>query len=199
MGLPVSLISPDVTAAFLRLSEPVRKRLLDRQWLQCPPETKGKCWAQRQMRTRFYWTQHFPARQTVRLRHEYRPIVGGGYIVASDDGSANVKAYCGGAAALASVRVMKKRNPNPDAYIFENQVRYILTTANTWSGSIGIFHLAIDTGSPDNLLLTCMPGIVHTSGSRYELTRENFRPDRELNISILEGPELPATLPVRKP
>jgi hypothetical protein len=76
---------------------------------------------------------------------------------------------------------MKKRNANPQATIFEKQVQYILTTANTWSGPIGRFHLIVDTDSPD-LLLTCMPDLTRTSASRYEVTKTNFRPDRELDI-----------------
>jgi hypothetical protein len=190
MGLPISPASPDVTAPFRKLTLAVQKKILDRDWMHCPSETKGKCYAQWQMRAQFYWTQRFPAGLVVRIRHEYEPVVGGGYIVASDNGRSNVERYCGGAPALTSIRAMKKRNANPKAMIFENQVRYILTTANTWRGPIGRFHLIVDTDSPENLLLTCMPGLARTSGSLHEVTKTNFRPDRELDISILRGPEL---------
>jgi hypothetical protein len=63
MGLPIPPASTDVTAAFRRLAASVRKKLLDREWVHRPPETKDKCYAQWQMRTQFYWTQRFPARQ----------------------------------------------------------------------------------------------------------------------------------------
>jgi hypothetical protein len=67
----------------------------------------------------------------------------------------------------------------------ENRIEYILTTAANWAGNIAKFHLTIDKGSPDNLVSFCGEGVSKTGPTRFEMSKENFYPDRDLAIMIL--------------
>ena len=140
-------------------------------------------------RIQFYWTQRFPARSAVRVRHTYRPFVGGSYITTGMDGASNIRPYCGGPETLTEIQRVKLRRPRKDAetVLLERNVQYILTTANNWNGPIHNFHLTVTADDPEDIVLTCMPGLERTSPTRYELSRTDFHPDRELDLLILQA------------
>lgn len=66
-----------------------------------------------------------------------------------------------------------------------DDVRYILTTANNWSGPIGEFRLVIDKEDPKALVSLCINGIRKIGPTRFEFTARNFVPKRELDILFL--------------
>jgi hypothetical protein len=68
----------------------------------------------------------------------------------------------------------------------ERRIQYILTTANNWSGPIRSFRLSVIPDSPTDIVATCVPGLKRAGPARYELLRSNFRPDRELEVLILQ-------------
>jgi hypothetical protein len=74
----------------------------------------------------------------------------------------------------------------PGVSLWWRSLQYILTTANNWSGPIRHFHLEIDSDFPDDILLTCLPGIQRKSSTHYEFDSSDFHPDRNLDIAILQ-------------
>jgi hypothetical protein len=159
--------------------------------MQSPGNSRSEhhVWAWWETRVQFYWTQHFPANGTVQVLHNYQPIVGGSYIVRSDAGDLAVKPYCGSAESLTQIREIKSRitkKDEIDAVLLERRIQYILTTGNNWSGPIRRFRLTITKDSPEDILVTCMPGLKAVSATNYELTRTDFHPDTELTLLILQ-------------
>ena len=147
-------------------------------------------WADWAMRVQFYWTQRFPANAEVKLEQSFRPVVGGGYLVTDDAGDSSIKPYCATAQDLQRIAEVKKRHPvrqNGEAALIEQQIDYILTTANNWKGPIHQFRTVVQTGSDEDLLLTCTVGFKRTAPNQYELLRSNFRPERELKLLILHS------------
>ena len=67
-----------------------------------------------------------------------------------------------------------------------DQDAHRLYTGNNWSGPIRRFHLIVNSDSPQDIVLTCMPGLKRISPTRYELTRTNFHPSTDLKLLILE-------------
>lgn len=49
------------------------------------------------------------------------------------------------------------------------------------------FHLVVDSDSPDDIVVTCMPDVKKVSPTRYELNLLSFHPGRELDLIILQG------------
>ena len=47
-------------------------------------------------------------------------------------------------------------------------------------------NMPTDGPMPDDMVVTCMPGLKRVAPARYELARSNFRPDRELDVLILQ-------------
>lgn len=192
LGLPVSVLDPHMKAALQKLPK-VQLSQLEQDGLIVveQTETGGKAgnriWPWWQTRIQFYWTQHFPANSTVRVSHSYLPVVGGSYI--DDDGSHIAERYCGTETTLERIKELKAKLPKGEVPEFNLQwrsLRYILTTANNWSGPIRHFHLEIDSDAPGEVLLTCTPSVKQTSGTRYELDATDFRPDRNLDIVIIQ-------------
>jgi hypothetical protein len=195
LGLPVSVLDPQLHAAIDRLSTEESKKLEAENLLVDEEYQKGangtpqhEIWAWWETRVQFYWSQHFPANRTVHISHRYQPIVGGSYIVRGDEGI-DVKPYCGGSETLTQIHDLKtklgKKDDDP-IDLRERRVQYILTTGNNWSGPIRSFRLQIVKDNPDEILETCFSGLRKLSETTYELSRANFHPDSELNVLILE-------------
>lgn len=189
MGLPVSPMDEGVTAAFRKAPPSQRARFEKNRWLDCKLTGDGKCWPMWQLRVQFYWTQRFPARTAVHVRHTYSPIVGGSYITPDSDGASAVRPFCGGAEALDQIKRQKKLHPAKDRdspALLERRIQYILTTANNWSGPIRDFRLRLIADAPGDIVLTCLPGLKPVTPTQYELSRSNFHADGELDVLILQ-------------
>ncbi len=186
-GLPVSVLSRDVDAAAKKIPA-ARLKQLEKEgllWSDGPGQ-----WVSAWMETvKFYWTQRFPARGTVEIVHTYRPISGGAYITVDSDGAEIAKDYCGGPDDLRRIAQVKESmhpKDSGDIVMNENQVNFILTTANNWAGPIGKFHLTVESDSPQDIVLTCMEGLKRVGPTRYEMTRTDFHPTSELLLDILQ-------------
>lgn len=198
-GLPLSVIDPGLAKAVSQLPE-ARLAALEKdglvQFNDWSDSLNGPWhrdyWGDWQTRLRFYWTQHFRAGKTVEVRHEYKPVVGGGYLV--DNGYADdLKEYClTDDEQLRLVKDMVRKDPErykkegSDTVFWEKEIEFILTTAKYWSGPIGTFHLTVVADSPEDIVRTCMQGLKRSGPTRYELTLENFRPDSDLKLLILQ-------------
>ncbi len=66
---------------------------------------------------------------------------------------------------------------------------YVLTTANTWQGPIGVFRLAIDKGKPGNVLSLCIDGLRKTGPTSFAVEKKDFTPTRDLRLLIVSGLE----------
>jgi len=193
-GLPVSVLDPGMKNAIEKLQQSQREQL-EKEELIVSEETEqgGKqvkwVWPWWQTRVQFYWTQHFAKRSVVRVSHTYQPVVGGSYITNDDDGSSTARAHCGMPATLTRIKDLKgklAKKQGTDVTLWEKNIKYILTTANNWSGPINSFHLEINSDGPDDIVMTCMPSVKQVSPTRYVLDASNFRPDRELDVMILQ-------------
>jgi hypothetical protein len=191
LGLPPSVLDPNMTAAVNKLDKKDRSRMESDGLFDCSLTKDGKCWAYWRSRVQFYWTQRFPAGSSVEVQHTYRPIVGGGSIYANDTGETSVKPYCGGEDALRQIERQKavhRGGPDKPA-LSERTIDYVLTTANNWAGPIREFRLSVVSDKPDDIVVSCMPGFKRTAPTRYELVRSDFRPDRDLRLLILQRTE----------
>jgi hypothetical protein len=188
LGLPVSVADKRFEADLAKLSRAQQDQLEKDEWIECYDGQPRRCGAYWTTEIQYHWRQRFPAGAAVAVEHSYRPVVGGAYMTGSMSGASSVRAYCGGADALARVAALKKRHPmksRDDIVLWEKRVQYILTTANNWSGPIGNFKLTLLTDDSEDLLFTCMPGLKQVAPSRYEFAQANFRPAKELNVLIL--------------
>ena len=189
MRVPASPLDESITAAFRKAPPAQQARFEKNGWIDCKLTNDGKCWPMWTVRVQFYWTQRFPARSAVEVRHSYSPIVGGSYITPNNDGASELKPYCGGADALEKIKKLKALHPAKNSEspaLLERRIQYILTTANNWSGPIRNFRLSVIPDAPDDIVVTCLPGLKPISPARYELVRSNFRPDKELDVLILQ-------------
>lgn len=143
------------------------------------------------LKTTHYWTQVFPARRELDVRHRYTPAVGGssgsvfGDPAMAEGESHNEQAtrFCTDDAFQAGARRMRSRG----LYLSETWVDYILTTGANWAEPIGDFRLVVDKGSSRNLLSFCGEGVRRIGSTRYEMRRRNFTPSSDLSVLILTG------------
>ncbi|MGN6579377.1 MAG: DUF4424 family protein [Bordetella sp.] len=148
------------------------------------------------LRTRYFWTQTFPAGADVRMHQTYRPFVGSALIsnVAKVSGrkvvgwlvgreAASTDRYCIDPATRQALSAAQKRKTLGGSVA---ELEYILTTARNWLGPIGRFHLIIDKGTPANIVSLCWPGLRKTGPTTYEWTGADFVPQRNIALLIFE-------------
>ncbi len=147
------------------------------------------------VRTRFYWTQKFPAKQTVVIEHSYQPVTGQ-FFFSTEYQKRTEKVggidYCFDEPTWAALKAMSgattQTNPDSGGYLNGYQTDYILRTANNWQGPIGRFHLTLDKLKPDNILTLCWDGALKKTGpTTFEFTAVNFAPARDLHLLVLES------------
>ncbi len=151
-----------------------------------------------EMKSTYWWMMKFPAGRPVEVKHSYAPSVGGTVDVTFlEDGRAKGQRYneykakyCmdGGFVRAVEAAVAKKRDVNP-AYT-ESWISYVLTTGGNWATNIEKFRLTIDKGSTMNLVSFCGTGVKKTGPTTFEMTAENFYPERDLDILILQPLEM---------
>lgn len=127
------------------------------------------------------------------VHHSYQPIVGasvGAGFFAGDTGGergeVHRRRYCIDdafeRAALSRIAEPEQRMPP----FIEKRVSYILRTASNWGGPIGTFRLTVDKGSADALVSFCGDDIVRVGPTRFEMTKHDFVPVRDLDVLFLE-------------
>jgi uncharacterized protein DUF4424 len=149
---------------------------------------RGWC-AQWSMRVRFFWTQPIAAHEAVELTQIYSPVVGGAYFQANNDERTYAPSYCATPEALGAIEEMKHRavaEKDQAILFYEQAIEFALTSANYWNGPIGNFHLSVLTRDPNDMLMTCTPGLRNTAPGKYELEKSDFRPSDDLKLLILQ-------------
>ena len=146
-----------------------------------------------QLRSTYWWRSNFPANKDVRVSHRYKPSVGGTSSVSffSDgqlqDPYATYKArYCMDANFENAVRKAAKDDPDGYPKYYESRIAYILTTGGNWAtGTIGKFKLTVDKGNAKNLVSFCGDNVRKVGPTTFEMTADNFYPERNIDILIL--------------
>ena len=148
---------------------------------------------------RYHWNQTFPAGQDLQIEHRYNPAPPGGIFGWSEQQTEMdsyrqelINTYCIDTGTQKALGKLLRAKPGKElsgtgSAIYLN---YVLTTANTWKGPIGTFHLTIDKGAPRNVLSLCMDGIRKTGPTTFEVEKKNFHPAQDLRLLIvteLEG------------
>ena len=148
----------------------------------------------------WHWDQVFPAGRDLRIQHRYAPGVGGTAGVPltnrefrnSADGRAYAREFCTDADFLAGLDRMTRRAEEDQGagrqagWPVENRIRYILTTGGNWRSPIGDFRLVVDKGDPNAIVSFCGEGVRRISPTRFEVRHRNWRPDRDLNVLIVQ-------------
>ena len=194
LGLPISVLDPSMEDAINRLPNAQREQL-EREHVIVSEEISQQLeqhrWPEWEMRVRYYWTQHFPSNTNIEVLHTYRPIVGRTDIDSEDKEQSVVGRFCGGLAAAKQIKDWKTQlgatGPESDTALYGRSVRYAPTDGRSWGGPIRNFALVVESDSTDDMVLTCMPGIKKSGPKRYEVELQNFRPDGELDVLILQA------------
>jgi hypothetical protein len=139
------------------------------------------------LKTKFYWTQKFPAGVPLRIVHRYKPSVGGSAVsfLTSEVGSNNafiasqLRKYCVEPSLAQTIR--REHGVSHS----ERYIDYILVTGANWSGPIGKFRLVVDKEDPANYISFCGTGVKKIGPTQFEMIKTNFVPKTNLSILIL--------------
>jgi len=201
LGLPIVSISEDAIAAVDALDAETTARLLHLGMAIPDIYDVGEGmethhWPNWTYRATYTWDATFPAGERVTVEHRYKPSVGGTTGVSFlsepyedyDPAADYARKYCTDEAFLSAVRKTLK-NPQEvwSAPFFESWISYILTTGGNWAGGgIETFRLVVDKGDERNLVSFCGNNVKKIGPTTFEMVEENYWPERELEILILE-------------
>ena len=204
LGLPVSPLGEDVSKRLGALPEATLERLETQGMVGFDIYDVGQgmqrhvrpLWT---VRTIFYWTQTFRAGRDVVVEHSYVPSVGGAaqtFVGASFATKDMVQEYnqrfCMTNGFVSAARRLQKAASGSDRVILtEQRLEYILTTGANCAGAIGKFRLTVDKGAPENLVSFCMDGVRKVSPTEFVVEKQDFYPNRNLEVLILRPMKMP--------
>lgn len=142
------------------------------------------------LKSAYWWEMTFPPNQAIRVRHQYRPSVGGSaglfFLMAGEDGTkadpAMVEKYCMDDVFLRAARKRQEAMSSGGPGYYESRISYVLTTGANWAGPIRSFRLTIDKGRPDNLVSFCGENVRRTGPTTFVMEQTDFWPSRDLDI-----------------
>ncbi len=158
-----------------RFDECTQKLLADKA-LKSQPET---LWDSQVV---YSWQQTFPAHTSIKVKHEYQPLLGGSVAgIMRDDkyglGNELQKTYC------FDKTFWKKMSATENIYYpYYLNLGYILTTGANWAKPIERFHLTIEKPKDALMSLCWDESLIKKSDTRFEAVKNNFTPKRDIEI-----------------
>ena len=154
---------------------------------------------------KYYWTQTFPPRSTIHIRHEYTPAIGGTNSVRYGLGKPADAAEAKQLGSLCLEPTLRARlttlSQRDDRQVPYNYVDFILTTANTWKTPIEDFTLIVERPKPDKSRMSLQPKIdptneslvsfcwngpvARTDANHFTAHQLNLTPTKELRIGYI--------------
>ena len=147
------------------------------------------------------WQQHFAAKTSLRIEHEYQPMVGTVYdapyqkgfgsftrlpVPNSDNPSAAPAEACvdEGTQQAAERRIKKLiKGGAKIIWVTLEDVEYVLGTGRNWKGPIGNFTLRLEKQSPDQLVSLCFPGKPKREGNKTLIFQQHdYTPQDKLVV-----------------
>lgn len=198
--IPLNPFAEPVLAALETLSEATVEDWISRGLIFIDTYDDGSGWKNVRtplwrLKSTYWWTSKFPAGKGVKVAHNYKPSVGATVgLTFFEDGkfqgnyASYKQKYCIDDAFERAVR--KAAGDSPDGYprLWETRLDYVLTTGGNWAfGNIGDFKLTVDKGDPKNLVSFCAAGVKKTGPTTFEWRQQEFYPQRDMEILILQA------------
>ncbi len=147
-----------------------------------------------QLRSAYWWKARFPAGKPVKVAHSYTPSVGGTagvsfYMDSKFQGRYDdyKRRYCLDDGFERAVTKAAKAAADGYPPYSETWLSYVLTSGGNWAlGTIGKFRLTIDKGDPASIVSFCGTGVKKTGPTTFEMTAQDFNPERDIDILILQ-------------
>jgi len=198
-GVPLFPYAEGVKEAIAKLPPRVKQDWVARGILIIEEYDDGSGWKKEwtpfwELKSTYWWKMTFPAGKRIEVKHTYRPSVGGTVATtfveggkAKGDTYEQYKAkYCMDGGFVRAVEAAAAKSPDKYPPYYESWISYVLTTGGNWATNIGQFKLTVDKGSPKNLVSFCGKGVKKTGPTTFEMTAEDFYPERDLDILILQ-------------
>lgn len=210
-GVPLFPYGERVAAAIAKLPQATRDDWVARGILYPEEYDDGSGWKKVwtpvwRLKSTYWWRMTFPAGRQIHVKHRYKPSVGATVATTFlEGGKARGETYelyktkyCVDAAFARAVEAAAAKNPDRYAPYYESWISYILKTGGNWASNIGKFKLTIDKGSPKNLVSFCGTGVKKVGPTTFEMSAEDFYPNRDLDILILKPMDETRSLPADK-
>lgn len=129
----------------------------------------------------FYWFQTFPAGRPIEVTHRYKPVLRNFFSSLDEIGGARMrKDYCVNDAFLKSARRMERGGT-----LTGLELRYVVSTAQNWSGPIGTFRLTVDKGAQDRIVSTCFEGLKPSGPATFIAQKKDFQAADDLGVLLI--------------
>jgi hypothetical protein len=180
--IPLAVHQDDAAAAIAKLPKAKRDEALK---LGLIDEEDEPIWV---LRSTYHWMQTFPAGKPVTIQHRYKPSVGAtvGTMLGlgKDSDAETAKTYCVDPSIQTTLARTVQNGEGPR--YTEHWIKYVLVTGGNWKKPIGDFRLTVDKGSAATLVSFCGDGVRKIGPTRFEMSKTNWRPDKDLSILFLK-------------
>ncbi|MGV3548281.1 DUF4424 domain-containing protein [Rhizobium sp.] len=146
------------------------------------------------LKSAYYWKTTFETGRNINVTHTYRPSVGSTvattYLGENNEAKGEryedyKRRFCIDDAFVKLARQSNTDMAAGEPYLVENWISYVLTTGANWYGPIKKFTLVVDKGEQDNFVSFCGTGVKKTGPTTFEMTKQDFLPEQDLDILLL--------------
>jgi hypothetical protein len=202
-GVPVNPFIEGAYDALAKLSDDVAKDWIDRGMIFVDSYDDGSGWKDVRsplwsLKSTYFWKTTFPASKQVKVRHNYKPSVGGTAGLSfywdgkfQDGYKEYQKKYCIDQAFEKAIRKAAAEAPDGYPLLQEMRLEYVLTSGGNWAlGMIGDYTLTVDKGDPKALISLCANNLKKTGPTTFTSNEKEFYPQQDISILILKPYEL---------
>lgn len=183
-GVPLNFDAKTIKAAYAKLSPAKKADWTKRGIYTKDADEERPEWF---LSTIYVREQTFGPGKIVHVQHKYKPYPAGFVMVSNH--FAYDKQLAIDTCVDAPTEKAIKRILAPAQGGIGHVIDYVLTTANTWKGPIGRYHLTVDKGKKKNILSFCGTGVKKTGKTTFSIEARNFKPTQDIKVLIVEGNE----------
>ena len=199
--VPLLPYSDRTTEALKTLPDDVKADFIAKGLVRIDRYDAGKGWQEDitpawTLRSAYWWKTTFPAQKPVKVSHRYKPSVGGTVAMTFIENgkpayeyARYVERYCIDDSFMKTAAKLQAAATKGGPHYTEQWLSYVLTTGANWSGPIGKFRLTIDKGNPKDYVSLCADNIKKTGPTTFEMTAEDFTPEKDLHVLFLTAGE----------
>lgn len=187
-GVPISPKAHDVAAVVNRLSKAAKQELATRKLITASDDWTQLLWV---VKNTYHWQQTFPADRPLKVEHNYKPVVGGHFIVPESLADESYRRmFCIDEPTRKGIETRMRQQGKSDqsTILVASVIDYVLTTGKNWKGPIGSFKLTLNKGRADNIISFCMDGVRKTGPTTFVIEKRDFEPENDLKVLIVATP-----------
>lgn len=153
------------------------------------------------LKSKYFWTQTFPAGRPLSVVHTYKPVVGGSFMAIEGEmaklsyyqSDEYFRAFCIDQGTLNGLKAKydreRKKAGQDGTLLVYSDIRYVLKSGANWKGPISRFRMTVDKGKPGHIVSFCGQNVRKSGPAKFEVVKTDFEPTEDIAVLVVRSAE----------